>query len=363
MLKHFCGFALVLGMIATASRVHAAETAAIPPQDRVPQYLLGLVHAPQVQQEIKLTPAEVAKLEAFLGTIDAKWLPVRPLPEPERRAAIAELETQVWKWLSTHSKPAQVERLRQLELYAQGTRMLLRPDVAEQIGLDAAQQVSFAKLTLATEEAAKALAQTPAGDAKIPGLQEKLRKATQAERDGLKTLKAEQQQRLQKLLGEPFDVGKLSRIYPLAPEFPPEVEWLNSAPLSLKQLRGKVVVIHFYAFQCSNCHANFPIYRRWHQEWADKDVVLIGIQTPETEAEHKLEAVRVAAKEKELTFPIVADLKSECWKSWGNTMWPTVWVVDKHGYLRVWWEGELNWQGATGDKTVESTVERLLQEE
>src|SRR5690606_34428722 len=119
------------------------------------------------------------------------------------------------------------------------------------------------------------------------------------------------------------------------------------------QLRGKVVVIHFYAFQCSNCHANFPIYRRWHQEWADKDVVLIGIQTPETQPEHELKAIRAAAKEKELKFPIVADLKADCWKSWGNTMWPTVWVVDKHGYLRVWWEGELNWQGATGDKTIE----------
>jgi hypothetical protein len=56
------------------------------------------------------------------------------------------------------------------------------------------------------------------------------------------------------------------------------------------------------------------------------------------------------------------DLKSENWKAWGNTMWPTVYVIDKKGYLRHWWQGELNWQGATGDQTIERIADDLLKE-
>ncbi|HAC90510.1 MAG TPA: hypothetical protein DCF63_07725 [Planctomycetaceae bacterium] len=61
-------------------------------------------------------------------------------------------------------------------------------------------------------------------------------------------------------------------------------------------------------------------------------------------------------------FPVLIDLKSENWNAWGNTMWPTVYVIDKKGYIRSWWQGELNWQGATGDKSIENLVDELLAE-
>ena len=89
---------------------------------------------------------------------------------------------------------------------------------------------------------------------------------------------------------------------------------------------------------------------------------MIGIQTPETAREREPDAVKAAAAERKLKFPILVDLASENWKAWGNTMWPTVYVVDKNGYLRQWWQGELNWQGATGDQSIEQTVEAALKE-
>ncbi len=112
----------------------------------------------------------------------------------------------------------------------------------------------------------------------------------------------------------------------------------------------------------TNCHANFEIYRRWHEQWREKGVVVVGIQTPETSQERDPAAVKSAAAERTLEFPIMVDVASKNWDAWGNTMWPTVYVVDKNGYLRQWWQGELNWKGATADKTIEQVVEQLLAE-
>ena len=91
-------------------------------------------------------------------------------------------------------------------------------------------------------------------------------------------------------------------------------------------------------------------------------MVLIGIQTPETALERDPVAVARAAGDEELAFPILIDLEAAKWKNWSNTMWPTVYVIDKQGYLRQWWQGELRWQGATGDQSIEKLVEELLVE-
>ena len=75
------------------------------------------------------------------------------------------------------------------------------------------------------------------------------------------------------------------------------------------------------------------------------------------------EAVKNAASERDLKFPIMVDLASENWKAWSNTMWPTVYVIDKNGYIRQWWQGELNWNGATGDEIIHKLITELLEEE
>ncbi len=89
---------------------------------------------------------------------------------------------------------------------------------------------------------------------------------------------------------------------------------------------------------------------------------MIGIQSPETSKERDPQAVRQAAAERGLEFPIIMDTDMKNWDTWANRLWPTVYVVDKRGYLRHWWLGELNWQGATGDKVIEQVVEAALAE-
>ncbi|HEY0982588.1 redoxin domain-containing protein [Schlesneria sp.] len=330
----------------------------------VPQRLLGLVHAPEVHQELKLSAEQVEDLEKLLRELDLKWFPSRNLSPQEQHPVVHDLERKVWEWFGKSTSESQRQRLQQLEYYAQGTRLLLRRDVASKIKLFTSQQQKLAELARVTDEAQIALGRTLAGDPQIKSLQAKVDKAAKSERDGIaKMLRPEQQQQLRSLLGDPFDPTRLRRIYALAPEFVPVQHWINSGPLTMQELRGKVVLVHFYAFQCHNCHANFPIYQRWQKELTGKGVVLIGIQTPETKRERDTDAVTNAARERELTFPILIDLNSANWDAWGNTMWPCVYLVDKQGYIRMWWAGELNWKGATADKTIEAAVEALLKEE
>ncbi|QEG32823.1 redoxin domain-containing protein [Bythopirellula goksoeyrii] len=329
----------------------------------IPRHLLSIVHAPEVHQELGLSDVQVTDLEKLFSEIDSRWFAARILPWQQQSAIVAELEGRIWDWFSTNTRPDQQERLQQLEYYSQAGRMLLRVDLAKQIGLQPAEQESLAKLASDVQVAEQKLQNTQYGDPEIPAYQSELLKATEAEREGLtKYLTPSQQEQLSEILGDAFDTTKLKRIYPMAPEFVDVKHWLNSEPLKMAELRGKVVLVHFYAFQCHNCHANFDIYRRWHKDLADKGVVVVGIQTPETSSERDPLAVRSAAQDQELEFPILIDLESKNWKAWGNTMWPTVYVVDKNGYIRHWWQGELNWKGATSDKVIEDLVDNLLVE-
>ena len=95
---------------------------------------------------------------------------------------------------------------------------------------------------------------------------------------------------------------------------------------------------------------------------AGKDIQLIGIHTPETQGEHNVETLKSKLKKEELNFPVIVDNDKANWNAWGNSMWPSVYIIDKHGYMRAFWAGELRWQGATGDQQMRQTMESLLAE-
>ena len=155
----------------------------------------------------------------------------------------------------------------------------------------------------------------------------------------------------QKTLGRDFDLTPLGRSAFKAPELIDSCEWLNAAPLTIKGLAGKVVVVHFYAFGCSNCINNYPTYLEWQERFRDKDVVILGIHTPETAAEQESAAVNAKADHAGFSFPVLIDGTKANWNAWGNSMWPSVYLVDKRGYLRHFGLGELKWKGAKGDPT------------
>ena len=332
------------------------------PADYIPQVILPLLHTPQVQAEIGIEGAKLAQLEQLFAQVDGDWWRARNLPPVQQRAAITKVEKVVKTWLTESLPREKLLRLADLERRAQGGRVLLREDVAEVVGLEPAQSEKLLAAARATESAAAALGrvfQSGGGQGDL----EKAALLAARERE-LKLpgdlLSEEQQKEWRRIVGSPFDTVTLDRIYPMATELAPSDTWINSEPLSLAALRGKVVILHFYAFECVNCQRNLPIYAEWHRAFADKGVVVIGVQTPETEAEKDSGKVIAAAKEAGIDYPVVFDGDSATWKAWGNTMWPTVYVIDQHGYLRVWWQGELNWQGAKGDEVISTAVEKLL---
>ena len=108
--------------------------------------------------------------------------------------------------------------------------------------------------------------------------------------------------------------------------------------------------------------ANYPVYLDWQERFRDRDAVILGIHTPETAAEQKSAAVTTKADRAGFDFPVLIDGTKANWNAWGNSMWPSVYLVDKRGYLRYFWRGELKWQGATGDQWMQERIEELLAE-
>ena len=145
------------------------------------------------------------------------------------------------------------------------------------------------------------------------------------------------------------------------PEFPPGIPWVQTKPLKLADLRGRVVVLHFWTFGCINCIHNYPVYKAWQEKYAGKKVTIIGVHTPEFPTEADETRVRNKARENGLKFPIAIDNDSRIWKSWDNHAWPSIYLVDKDGKVRYHWEGELH-LGEPEGRRFASRIDELLAE-
>lgn len=150
----------------------------------------------------------------------------------------------------------QIKRLRQLELQAQGPRVLLRSEVIDSLQLSGAQQGKFRTLFENTEKLI-AEANDPANQSDAGRLSAARRAKSEELSSALKLFTLEQQRELPKLLGADFETARLSRIYPLATELIETGAWAGDARVSLADLRGQVVLLHCSAYHCHNCKANF----------------------------------------------------------------------------------------------------------
>jgi hypothetical protein len=91
-------------------------------------------------------------------------------------------------------------------------------------------------------------------------------------------------------------------------------------------------------------------------------VTVIGIHTPETEGEGRIEQVRKKVKANDMQYPIAVDRDAKTWKAWGNQLWPSVYLIDKKGNVRYRWDGELNWKETKGEGIMRKKIEELLAE-
>jgi thiol-disulfide isomerase/thioredoxin len=132
--------------------------------------------------------------------------------------------------------------------------------------------------------------------------------------------------------------------------------WLNSPPLSFRQLRGRVVLVDFWDYTCVNCIRTLPYVQAWHERYGSKGLTVIGVHTPEfTFAQYESNVER-GIREFGLTYPVVVDSDREIWKAFANRYWPTKYLLDKEGYLRYAHFGE----GAY--RECEEAIRELLRE-
>jgi thiol-disulfide isomerase/thioredoxin len=325
----------------------------------------SLVHDQFVLDDLKLTQQQKSAWREVLNPLDLRYFPLRNKSAAEATEgfakAAAEAKQQLAKVLTSQQGP----RLDQIVVRAQGPAALLREDLATKLKLNEKQRDDIrAAVTNARQSRQKLESELRAAKLETAAAEKQLTTINETERDAVNAvLTNDQKVRLATLFARDFDLSKLGQTAFKAPTFVASSQaWVNAPPPSADDLKDRVLVIHFFAFGCSNCIHNYPTYREWQDKFIGKDVAFIGIHTPETAGEHNVETLKTKLKAENLTFPVLVDNDKANWNAWGNSMWPSVYVLDRRGYMRAFWPGELRWQGATGDKQMMHTIEQLLAE-
>lgn len=116
-----------------------------------------------------------------------------------------------------------------------------------------------------------------------------------------------------------------------APEIGGIEAWINSPPLQLSNLKGKVVLIDFWTYSCINCIRTLPYLKNWYNKYHDKGLVIIGVHTPEFDFEKNLDNVKSAVKRDGIHYPVALDNQFVTWRNFENHYWPAHYLIDKKG--------------------------------
>ena len=147
--------------------------------------------------------------------------------------------------------------------------------------------------------------------------------------------------------------------YGAAPDFQRISHWLNTPhdrPLTMKSLRGKVVLIDFWTYSCINCLRTLPHVTAWYDRYRTSGLVVVGVHSPEFVFEHDLSNVRGASKRLSVDYPVALDNDFGTWNAYGNQYWPAEYLIDRNGHVRHAHFGE-------GEYTqTEGLIRRLLAE-
>ncbi len=124
------------------------------------------------------------------------------------------------------------------------------------------------------------------------------------------------------------------------PEIRGIASWINSEPITFEENRGKVVLVDFWTYTCVNCIRTLPFLKAWHEKYADKGLVIVGVHTPEFDFEKDRDNVIEATEGFGLKWPIAQDNDFKTWRAFDNRYWPAKYLVDKDGYIRYTHFGE-----------------------
>lgn len=153
-----------------------------------------------------------------------------------------------------------------------------------------------------------------------------------------------------------YSAGTPVALHSAAPEFAGIDHWLNSPPLTLHDLRGKVVLVEFWTYGCINCFHTLPYVKDWDRRYRGKGLTIVGVHTPEFPNERITENVKDAIERYGIRYPVAQDNAYATWNAYGNQYWPALYLIDKKGrvvYTRV---------GEGGYEETRARIEQLLAE-
>jgi cytochrome c biogenesis protein CcdA/thiol-disulfide isomerase/thioredoxin len=142
--------------------------------------------------------------------------------------------------------------------------------------------------------------------------------------------------------------------YGAAPALQVDGSWINTAPLSLQRLRGKVVLIDFWTYSCINCLRTLPHLEAWYAAYHPRGFEIVGVHTPEFAFEHVTSNVRAAVERLGIRYPVMQDNRYRTWDAYSNQYWPAEYLIDRQGRVRYTSFGEGDY-----DKT-EAAIRQLL---
>ncbi len=147
-----------------------------------------------------------------------------------------------------------------------------------------------------------------------------------------------------------------------APNFVPGGAWLNSEPLTVESLRGKVVLVNVWVYSCYNCTRSLPTLKGWYDVYKDDGFEIVGVHTPEFESDKVLTNVQDALAREGVTWSVFQDNRAATWRAYGNSVWPTFYLVDRGGVVRRVQRGEISNVYPQGIKPLRKALEALLVE-
>jgi thiol-disulfide isomerase/thioredoxin len=140
------------------------------------------------------------------------------------------------------------------------------------------------------------------------------------------------------------------------PAFEGATGWLNSPPLTDRDLRGKVVLVNFWTYTCINWLRQLPYVRAWAEKYSGQGLVVIGVHTPEFSFEHDRDNVGWAVQDMRIGYPVAIDSDYAIWRAFDNHYWPALYVADSQGRIRHHHFGEGEYQRS------EMIIQQLLVE-
>lgn len=138
-------------------------------------------------------------------------------------------------------------------------------------------------------------------------------------------------------------------------------EWLNSKPLTKKDLLGRVTLIDFWTFDCWNCYRSFPWLHGVEAKYKAQGFQIIGIHSPEFVHEKVHANIKAKLKEFKVTNPVMVDNDMGFWRKMNNRYWPAYYIVDKKGQVRANFIGETHKDSSQANK-IETLIAKLIAE-